>query len=143
MKLKILVEKALNEMAIINPIKCKQITIQVEVEQRNEGDIPHLHVYHDKTRNPKKCSYVRLDEVGYSKHHEEIRLPKKLKDQFIQVMNDICPNTYIEDFDGNIYKATGYQHAVRVWADTFEDGSLEKFQLDENGLIKQLDYSNL
>lgn len=33
------------EMAIINPQFCKNRTIQAEVEQRNEGPIPHLHIY--------------------------------------------------------------------------------------------------
>ena len=46
----------LNEMAIINPKMCKQLTIQVGVKQKDEGEIPHIHVYHGKTRNHKKCS---------------------------------------------------------------------------------------
>lgn len=41
-------------MAIINSVLCKNSSIEIEVEQRNEGPIPHLHVYLDKTRNPKK-----------------------------------------------------------------------------------------
>ena len=43
--------ESLNEMAIINPKMCKQLSIQVEVEQRDEGPVPHVHVYLDKTRN--------------------------------------------------------------------------------------------
>jgi hypothetical protein len=60
------------EMAVINPKLCKQLAIQVEVEQRDDGPIPHLHVYHDHTRNPKKCSYIRLDKCAYSEHHTDI-----------------------------------------------------------------------
>ena len=42
--------ESLNEMAIINPKMCKQLSIQVEVEQRDEGPVPHVHVYLDKTK---------------------------------------------------------------------------------------------
>ena len=134
----------LNEMAIINPKMCKQLTIQVEVEQRNEGEIPHVHVYHDKTRNPKKCSYIRLDTCEYSKHHSDnIPLPAKLKKQFVDLMNSNCRGYFIYDNKDKPHPATGYQAAVQIWAETFEDGSLDKFKLDDNGLIIQIDYSNL
>ena len=63
--------QSLKEMAIINPRLCNQLTIQVEIEQRDEGPIPHVHVYHDKTRNPKECSYIRLDKCAYSEHHKD------------------------------------------------------------------------
>lgn len=33
-----------------------------EVEQEDEGTVPHLHVYLDKTRNPKNCGYVQLSK---------------------------------------------------------------------------------
>ncbi len=135
---------SLKEMAIVNPKLCKQLTIQVEIEQRDEGPIPHLHVYHDKTRNPKKCSYIRLDKCAYSDHHKDnIPLPKKLKEQFVELMNSICRNSVMYDINNNIVPATGYQSAVLIWADTYEDGKLDKFKLDDNGLIKQIDYSKL
>ena len=53
-------EEYLTEMAIINPKLCRNSTIQVEIEQRNEGPIPHIHVYHDKTRNPKKMFICKI-----------------------------------------------------------------------------------
>lgn len=134
----------LNEMAIINPKMCKQLTIQVEVEQRDEGEIPHVHVYHNKTRNPKECSYIRLDKCAYSEHHKDnIPLPTKLKRQFVSLMNQTCRGQFIYDNKDVPHPATGYQTAVQIWADTFEDGDLSKFELDDNGLIKQIDYSNL
>ena len=134
----------LKEMAIINPKMCKQLTIQVEVEQRDEGEIPHVHVYHDKTRNPKNCSYVRLDKCAYSDHHKDnIPLPKNLKKQFIELMSADYTGHYITDNTGKPYPATGYQIAVQTWAETFEDDDLSKFELDDKGLIKQIDYSNL
>lgn len=136
--------ESLKEMAIINPKMCKQLTIQVEIEQRDEGPIPHVHVYHDKTRNPKKCSYIDLTQCAYSKHHKDnIPLPRKLKEQFIDLMNATCKNRYVADYEGNLHPATGYQAAVQIWSETFEDDSLDKFELDEHGLIKQMDYSNL
>ena len=136
--------RPLNEMAIINPKKCKNATIQIEVEQRDEGPIPHVHVYLDKTRNPKNCSFVRLDTCAYSTHHKDNKpMTRKQKEQFIEIMEELCPNTFMTDNNGNPVQATGYQAAILIWSQTFEDGDLSKFELDENGLIVQLDYSNL
>lgn len=134
-------EELLVEMAIINPRKCRNLTIQVEVEQRDEGPIPHLHVYHDKTRNPKKCSYVRLDEVDYAPFHDKIVLPRKLKVQFIELMTEPSGD-YIKDNNGDVIELTGYQSAVKTWVDTFED-DYGKFETDENGVVIPLDYSLL
>ena len=135
-------EQYLVEMAIINPSECKKLTIQVEVEQRDEGPIPHLHVYHNKNRNPKECSYVRLDKVGYAPHHDLIKLNKKLKSQFVHLMNMPC-DEYMKDKNGNIVELNGYQNAVRIWVSTFEDKDLSKFNLDENGIPITLDYEEL
>lgn len=135
-------EEYLVEMAIINPSECNQLTIQVEIEQRNEGPIPHLHVYHDKTRNKKKCSYIRLDELDYAPHHIRIPLPRKLKKQFIYLMN-LPADEYMKDKNGNIVELNGYQSAVRIWANTFENKDLSKFNLDENGIPITLDYKKL
>lgn len=132
------------EMAIINPKACKHLTIQVEVEQRDEGPIPHLHVYHNKERNPMNCSYVRLDDCSYSHHHKTGKpLPDKLKRQFIELMNAPCPNYVMYDNEDNMYPVTGYQAAVLIWADTYRNGDLSCFKLDDNGLIVQMDYSSL
>lgn len=40
-------------MVLINPQLTEQSSILVEVFQQNEGPIPHVHVFHDKTRNKK------------------------------------------------------------------------------------------
>lgn len=130
-------------MASINPQLCENKTILVEVEQRNEGPIPHLHVYHDKTRNPKKCSYIRLDKAEYSKHHKDgKKLNDKLKREFIEVMNEPWKKHIIETPTG--YRAaTGYEASVEIWSDTYEHGSLDKFPTDSEGNIIQLDYSAL
>ena len=134
-------EEYLVEMAIINPKLCRNLTIQVEVEQRDEGPIPHIHVYHDKTRNPKKCSYVRLDIAEYAPHHDIIPLPRKLKKEFLKYAS--APSgDYMKDNEGNIVELTGYQSAVKTWVETFED-DYSKFQLDEKGIIVPLDYKDL
>lgn len=134
----------LNEMAIINPKMCKQLSIQVEIEQRNEGPIPHVHVYLDKTRNPKNCSYVRLDKCEYSTYHKDSKkMTRNQKEQFIELMNAICPNVAMTDNNGNMRPATGYQAACLTWSETYENGNLNKFNTDDNGFITQLDYSNL
>lgn len=131
-------------MSTINPKFCKNNNIQVEVEQRDEGPIPHMHVYHDKTRDPKKCSYVRLDLPQYSTHHgeESLPLPKDVKEKFIKVMSSPWPGHYHECADGTVRVATGYEAAVDTWVDTYED-DYRKFQLDDNGDLIQLDYSVL
>ena len=82
---------SLVEMAIINPKMCKQLSIQVEVEQRDEGSVPHVHVYLDKTRNKKNCSFVRLDKPEYCTHHKDGKpLNRKQKEEFIELMNHIA-----------------------------------------------------
>ena len=136
-------EEYLTEMAIINPEYCKNHTIQVEVEQRNEGAIPHIHVYHDKTRNPKKCSYIRLDKAKYSPHHDLIVMPKNVKKEFLDLMNEKWIGHYTVDKNGNPIIQNGYQAAVQTWVDTYEKYDYSKFNLDENGLLIMPDYSKL
>ena len=130
-------------MAIINPQLCNNISIQVEVEQRDEGPIPHMHVYHNKTRNPKECSYIRLDAPEYSTHHKDnIPLSNKLKKEFIQVMTQPWQKHIIAVPSG--YRpATGYEAAVDIWVDTFEKGDYSKFNLDADGNVIPIDYSKL
>ena len=135
---------SLNEMAIINPKLCKQLSIQVEIEQRDEEPIPHVHVYLDKTRDKRNCAYIRLDKPEYCTHHKEGKhLDRKQKKEFIQLMTQISRGNVIYDNYGNMIPANGYQSAVNIWSETYEDGDLSKFALDENGIIKTLDYSNL
>ena len=132
-------------MSTINPQMCKQFGIEVEVEQRNEGPIPHLHVYHDRSRNPKRCSYIRLDKAEYSDHHEQpsAPLPKKVKDKFIQIMNSPWPKQLKQLADGTVRPATGYEAAVDTWVDTYEEGDYSKFTQDTEGNLVCPDYSRL
>ena len=128
------------EMAVINPKLCKALSIQVEIEQRDEGPIPHLHIFHDKTRNPKRCSYVRLDKPEYAPHHDEVCLTKKQKDEFIKVMTTEWSMPRGQGVQ------RGYDRAVDTWIDTFEadeEEGLKKFQLDDNGNYVMPDYSLL
>ena len=137
--------RSITAMATINPQLCANRTIRIEVEQRNEGPIPHLHVYHDNTRSKSKCSYIRLDKVAYSDHHGKdkiVILPRKLKEEFVELMNSPWESYIIQTSNG--YRpATWYEAAVKIWEDTFEGGNLDKFPTDENGDIIQLDYSDL
>lgn len=131
-------------MALINPQLTEQCSILVEVLQGGEGPIPHVHVYHDKSRNPKKCSWVRLDKPEYSDHHGEIvKMPKKVKDEFIRIMTSEWKKHIVENSDGTYRPATGYEAAVDIWVDTYEKGSYDKFPKDENGNLISIDYSNI
>ena len=125
--------QSIEAMAIINPKLSNNRTIQIEVEQRDEGSIPHVHVYHDKSRNPNKCSYIRLDRAEYSTHHKDnIPLPKNLKDEFIEIME-----TPFRKY------SSGYEQAVETWADTYESGSFDKFPTDADGNLIIPDYAQL
>lgn len=132
-------------MATINPQLCKEFGIDVEVEQRNEGPIPHLHVYHDRARNPDKCSYIRLDKAEYSDHHKKpsIPLPRKLKKEFIEIMETEWPKQVHVSPNGSMRVATGYEAAVDTWVDTYEQGDYSKFTVDQNGDPVMPDYSQL
>lgn len=136
--MKILDENYLIEMAIINPKLCKNLSIQVEVEQRDEGPIPHLHVYHNKSRNKKECSYIRLDKPEYSDHHKNsnLKLNKTQKNEFIRVMTEEIPSLLKN-------KLNGYEYAVETWVNTFEDGDYSKFNFDDDGNLIIPDYTLL
>ena len=135
-------EQYLYEMAIINPRMCRNLTIQVELEQRDEGPIPHVHVYHDKTRNRRKCTCVRLDKAEYTEHHSSGEpLPRKLKEQFISLMTSPS-NEYSKNNKGKIVQLNGHQLAVKIWMDTYGD-NYSMFDFDEDGIPITPDYSKL
>lgn len=142
-KLNSMEEDYLVEMAIINPSLCKQKSIQVELEQRDEGPIPHLHVYLDKSRNPRNCAYVRLDKAEYAPHHKNGKLlTGKSKDEFIDIMNRLWNDEFIRSkINENIKEANGYERAVKTWIDTF--GETVKFSYTKDGFPKMPDYSVL
>lgn len=130
-------------MAIINPQLCKHKSVQVELEQRDEGPVPHLHVYLDKSRNPRDCAYVRLDKPEYATHHKNgKRLTGKYKDDFIEIMTSLWPKRLIQSVKtGDIKIATGYQASVETWIDTF--GNSSSFTYDDDGFPLMPDYSEL
>ena len=134
--------KPIYAMSAINPKLCKQLGLYVEVEQRDEGTIPHMHVYHDKSRNPKKCSYICLDKASYSKHHKLHKLSKNQKDLFMQIMTQPC-DTALVTANGVLTYGNGYQFAVYTWVNTYCDNSYEGFEVDGNGLPIMPDYSKL
>lgn len=130
-------------MSTINPKFCNANGFQVEIEQRDEGPIPHVHVYWDPERNPEKCSYVRLDKAEYSNHHKDNKpMPRKIKDKFVKLMYSPWKNKTMVDNNGHIVYLTGYQEAVNIWVDTYED-DYSKFNLDDNGIPIMPDYSLL
>ena len=135
-------EEYLVEMSIINPQLCKQKGIQIELEQRDEGPIPHLHVYLDRSRNPRNCAYVRLDKAEYASHHKGKKLTGRDKKDFIDVMTRIWDKAFLKsNTTDEIRQATGYQAAVETWIDTF--GETVSFEYDEQGFPKIPDYSQL
>lgn len=141
--MKKLVHRPINCMSKINPSLTENLSIEVIIWDGNEGEIPHVHVYHDKTRNKRKCSVVRLNKAEYSSHHKfNIAMPKDVKRQFIQVMTAVWPGRSILE-KGKYRHATGYEAAVIEWVGAFEHGSYEKFRLDDNGVPVMPDYDKL
>ena len=135
-------EEYLYEMAIINPRMCRGLTIQVEIEQRGEGPIPYVHVYHNKSRNPRECSCVRLDKAEYTVHHKtEKPLPRKLKHQFIELMNTPS-GEYMKNKNGEIVELNGHQVAVKIWRATYGD-DYSLFNFDSDGIPITPDYEKL
>lgn len=133
-------------MSTINPKMCDNSGILIEIEQRDEGPIPHMHVYHDRTRNKRKCSYIRLDKAEYSTHHKapSPKLPKKAKQEFLKIMTSPWTKQIHTSPDGTMRVATGYEAAVDIWVDTWErENDYSKFTLDEHGDPIMPDYSQL
>lgn len=143
-------QQSIMSMAIINPQLCKSSSIQVELEQKDEGQIPHLHVYLDKTCNSSNCAYVRLDCARYADHHthrgkrsDSKKLSGKQKDEFINIMNSIWSKWRVVS-KSNPEKsrvATGYEIAVNIWIDTY--GDTVAFEWDEDGYPIMPDYTEL
>ena len=142
--MKWLVKKPVEAMAIINPRFCEHLHIQAEIEQSREGPIPHVHVYMDKTRNPKKCAYVRLDKAEYSPHHSKTVLDKNAKREFISLMNSIHPRELAISVTNpeNVHRASGYEQAVYTWMDSYP-GSEKFFAFDQDGFPVMPNYENL
>lgn len=130
-------------MSRINPQLLENLSIEVVMYDENEGQIPYVHVYHDKTKNKKNRSVVRLDRAEYSSHHGyPVKLNKQQKRQFVQVMSTVWPKHFVETNTG-VRPATGYEYCVVTRANAFEDGSYDKFTLDDNGVPIMPDYDTL
>ena len=140
---KLIIRKPIEAMAIINPELCRQSSVQIEIEQSNEGPIPHLHVYLDKTRNTKKCAYIRLDKAEYSPHHESSKMSKRNKKDFISIMSKIDHDSIIRSIidDSNVKLATGYEVSVKLWIRSYP-GSEKYFKFDQDGFPVMPDYEN-
>ena len=132
-------------IATINSQMCDQFGVYVEVEQGEQGPVPHVHVYWDRSRIPRRCSYVRLDMAEYSDYHKQPSkpLPKQVKKVFLDVTAKEWSGMYLETNDGTPVRGTGYQRAFQIWADTYESGSYDKFKLDERGLPVMPNYDKL
>lgn len=130
-------EQEVSAMSTINPQLNRQLSIDVVVFDNNEGPIPHVHVYLDKTRNPNNCAVVRLDCPEYSTHHgyQVVKMNKKQKREFLYVMQS--------QWNSRLSSGTGYERAVDIWVDAFEGGSYDKFTLDDNGVPIMPDYDTL
>lgn len=129
-------------MEIINPVLCKNSSIEIEVEQRNEGIIPHMHVYLDKTRDPKNCAYVRLDKAEYTPHHVSKEFSKKKKREFLSIMEANWDLHFIRSKTTDAIKeASGYEAAVQTWIETY--GETLPFTYDAEGYLVMPNYNSL
>jgi hypothetical protein len=109
-------------MAKINPPLHRRILnrigfICVSVPQGEEGPIPHMHIYHDRSLNDKRCSFIRLDKAEYSPHHPIVPLTNKLQSSFMEIMRSIWSNHHIR-VNKELIEATGYEAAVDTWIET-------------------------
>ena len=141
--------KYIEAMATINPQMCKDSNpnIRIELEERNEEPIPHLHVYRDGIRDSKHCIYVRLDKPEYSTHHSSRHhntFTKGELAQFIAIMKAPWNKFFIEDSKGNFRHPSGYEAAVSTWIDCYGEpvGDL-KFTYDNQGNLIMPDYTQL
>ena len=131
-------------LALINPRLCKMLSIKVAIEQRDmETTIPYLHVFLDNMWNLKNCAFVRLDKPEYVPEKNSIRLSIKQKEELIYILSNESKYHWITSIvdKNNIKIATGYEVAVQIWTDTFEEN--DKIQYDKNGFPVMPDYAML
>lgn len=120
------------------------LSIKVAIEQHDtETTIPYLHVFLDNMWDLKNCAFVRLDKPEYVPEKNSIRLSTKQKEELIYILTSESKyhwTTSIVD-KNNIKIATGYEVAVQVWTDTYEENN--KIQYDKNGFPVMPDYTRL
>ena len=95
------------------------------------------------TWNLKNCAFIRLDKPEYVPEKNPIRLSTKQKEELIYILTSESKyhwTTSIVD-KNNIKIATGYEVAVQVWTDTYEENN--KIQYDKNGFPVMPDYTRL
>lgn len=69
-------------------------------------------------------------------------MPRKVKEEFIEIMNSNWSKYIIPD--GDFYRpATGYEGACDILSDTFEDRDMSKFVTDDDGRLVPVDYTQL
>lgn len=127
-------------MSVINPQRCRELNLQVQIVQGGEGPIPHVHVYLDKSLSSNNCAYVRLDRPEYSIHHKDGKhLSSAEKEKFLDIMNRLWRKQFTESIiTGQFKPATGYQAAVEIWKDTY--GETMPFEYDDEGYPLMPDY---
>lgn len=131
-------------LALINPELCKRSSIEIAIEQHDtETTIPYLHVFLDNKWDLKNCAFVRLDKPEYVQEKNSIRLSTKQKEELIYILSSESKYHWIISIvdKNNIKIATGYEVAVQVWKDTFEEN--DKIQYDKNGFPVMPDYAML
>lgn len=131
-------------LALINPELCKRSSIEIAIEQHDtETTIPYLHVFLDNKWDLKNCAFVRLDKPEYVQERDSIRLSTKQKEELIYILSSESKYHWIISIvdKNNIKIATGYEVAVQVWTDTFEEN--DKIQYDKNGFPVMPDYAML
>ena len=103
-----------------------KVSIEVAIEQHDtETTIPYLHVFLDNMWDLRNCAFVRLDKPEYVPEKNSIRLSTKQKEELIYILTSESKyhwTTSIVD-KNNIKIATGYEVAVQVWTDTYEENN--------------------
>lgn len=131
-------------LALINPELCKRSSIEIAIEQHDtETTIPYLHIFLDNMWDLKNCAFVRLDKPEYVPEKNTIRLSTKQKEELLYILSSESKDHWITSIvdKNNIKIATGYEVAVQVWTDTFEEN--DKIQYDKNGFPVMPDYAML
>lgn len=137
-------------MCTINPKMCGSgsVKLQIEIEERDEGPVPHLHVYLSQERDPKNCVCVQLNAAAYFDHHNAKppkTFNKEQKERFIEIMTSLWSGRCTESITGGkVRPANGYEAAVRIWSDCYEDHYPNvSFRYDSGGFLIMPDYYGL
>lgn len=124
-------------MALVNENNNDPVLVSV-YEGGSEGGLPYVHV----TFKTDKMCCVDLTKPCYSKHHDELpHMDANSKKRFIKVMTSYVDRA-VKTANGLWISEgiTGYHYAVHMWVKAHENGSYDKFNLDENGLPVMPDY---